>query len=412
LTRTTNLRLLFFLSGLLLLTACTISPAKEESQESLVPADSPIFDSRLHGLRRDELDLSHFWSEIDPSLDRAKAIPLHHRTFAEVAARAKGGVVNIYTRRIVERELQLGFQLQDLLPIRIPVVSAILEIIPFQVPIPFQGEGFALGSGFVLNQQGYILTNAHVIRNATDVQIVFSDRREASAKIVGVDPLTDTALIQVTADWILEPLPLGNSDALDVGEFVVAVGNPLGLSHTVTSGLVSATQRVVPGEAMKLLDFVQTDSAINPGSSGGPLLNLHGEVVGMNTAVLENAQGIGFAIPINTVKAMLPLLLIGQTDRGWLGFAAAPMTWAEAHARGLERAGAPVVRSVEAGGPAASAGLLPGDHIVDVNGDPVPGIVELRRISLGLLAGDEVVFGVLREDVRYELRSVLTSRES
>ena len=157
--------------------------------------------------------------------------------------------MNIYTRRIVERELQLGFQLQDLLPIRIPVVSAILEIIPFQVPVPFHSEGFALGSGFVLNRQGYILTNAHVIRNATDVEVVFSDRREASAKIIGTDPLTDTALIQVqvTADWALEPLPLGDSDALDVGEFVLAVGNPLGLSHTVTSGLVSATQRMVPG---------------------------------------------------------------------------------------------------------------------------------------------------------------------
>ncbi len=403
-------RLTSVAAAALALTACTITPAKEESPESLVPADAPIFDNRLHGLRRDELDLSRFWDEI-PGIERAEAIPLHHRTFADVAARAKGGVVNIYTRRIVERELQLGFQLQDLLPIRIPVVSAILEVIPFQVPVPFQSEGFALGSGFVLNRQGYILTNAHVIRNATDVQVVFSDRREASAKIVGADPLTDTALIQVTADWALEPLPLGDSDALDVGEFVLAVGNPLGLSHTVTSGLVSATQRMVPGEAVKLLDFVQTDSAINPGSSGGPLLNLHGEVVGMNTAVLENAQGIGFAIPINTVKAMLPLLLIGQTTRGWLGITAIPMSWSEAQARGLDRAGAPIVQSVEAGGPAEKAGLLPGDLIVDVNGEPVPGIVELRRTSLSLLAGDEVVLGVLRESVRYELRLVLTSRE-
>ncbi len=406
-------RLTSVAAAALALIACTITPAKEESPESLVPADAPIFDNRLHGLRRDQLDLSRFWDEIPPGIERAEAIPLHHRTFADVAARAKGGVVNIYTRRIVERELQLGFQLQDLLPIRIPVVSAILEVIPFQVPVPFQSEGFALGSGFVLNRQGYILTNAHVIRNATDVEVVFSDRREASAKIIGTDPLTDTALIQVqvTADWALEPLPLGDSDALDVGEFVLAVGNPLGLSHTVTSGLVSATQRMVPGEALKLLDFVQTDSAINPGSSGGPLLNLHGEVVGMNTAVLENAQGIGFAIPINTVKAMLPLLLIGQTARGWLGITAIPMSWAEAQARGLDRAGAPIVQSVEAGGPAEKAGLLPGDLIVDVNGEPVPGIVELRRTSLSLLAGDEVVLGVLRGDVRYELRLVLASRE-
>lgn len=400
----------FLLGALLLFTACQVTPPKEESTESLVPADDPVFDNRLHGLDRDQLDLSSFWSEVPPPADGDGLVPIHHRTFADVAARAKAGVVNIYTKRVVERELKIGFQLQDLLPIRIPVVTQILEIIPFQVPVPFKSEGFALGSGFVVNGEGYILTNAHVIQNATDVEVVFSDRREAAAKILGTDPLTDTALLKVTTDWVLEPLPLGDSDVLDAGEFVVAVGNPLGLTHSVTAGVVSATQRLVPGEGMKLLDFVQTDSAINPGSSGGPLLNLHGAVVGMNTAVLQQSQGIGFAIPINTIKAMIPLLLTGKTERGWLGFAAVPMGWQNARGRGLAKAGAPVVQSVEAGGPAERAGLLPGDHIVDLNGQAIPGIVELRRVSLGLLAGDEVVFGVLRGGDRYELRSLAASR--
>jgi serine protease Do len=381
--------------------ACTITPPKEPApgDESLVPPDDPVFEQRLEGLKREDLDLSRFFSEL-PASARREHIPLHHLTFADVAARAKPGVVNIYTRKVVERDLEIGFDLSDLLPIRLPIVSSLLEFIPFQVPVPFRGEGFALGSGFVVNREGYVLTNAHVIRNATDVQVVFSDGRETAAKIVGVDPVTDTALVQVAAGPHLVPLPLGDSGALEVGELVVAVGNPLGLSHSVTSGLVSATERTIPSMT-ELLDFLQTDSAINPGNSGGPLLNLHGEVVGMNTAIVTDAQLIGFAIPIDTVKSILPLLLLRDSERGYLGVSVAPGTPADQ---------TPVIDLVESGGPAEALGLQVGDRIVEVNSQPITGIVPLRRLALGLLAGDELRMAVVRGGKRHDFDTVLGAR--
>ena len=142
---------------------------------------------------------------------------------------------------------------------------------------------------------------------------------------MGADRITDTALILIQPDHLLTVLPLGNSESLRIGEMVLTIGNPLGLRHSVTSGIVSATERISPGLSEKLVDFVQTDSAINPGSSGGPLVNLYGEVVGINTAMISNAQSIGFAIPINTVKKVMPMLVLGKTERGWLGVQAVPL---------------------------------------------------------------------------------------
>jgi len=304
---------------------CTVSPSPGGMEKALVSKDDPIFDKRFHDLSFHDIDMSGLWIE-RRILDTRENIVIHNNTFAELVENTRNAVVNIYTSRIEEKEMKFGVSPNDILLFRIPIISDFFDIIPFKVPIPYNSEGFSLGSGFIINEQGYILTNAHVIHNATDIRVVLSEgRKEYPAKIMGADRVTDTALIRIEPDHLLTVLPLGDSDRLRIGEMVLAIGNPLGLRHSVTSGIVSATERISPGLNEKLVDFIQTDSAINPGNSGGPLLNLHGEVVGINTAVVSQAHSIGFAIPINTVKKVMPMLVLGKTERGWLGIRAVPL---------------------------------------------------------------------------------------
>jgi serine protease Do len=388
--------------------ACAVSPARDPTAEpSLVADDAPVFDQRFRDIDPSELDLGRFWSEA-PRERTTAGIPIHSRSFADVAERASDGVVNLYTRVLEQREAQVGVAPSDVLPFRIPVVSAFLDFVPFKLPIPFQSEAYSLGSGFFINEQGYILTNAHVVLNATDIRVVRAQRRnEHVARIIGIDRLTDTALLRIDPEPGLTALPLGDSDALGVGEMVIAMGNPLGLNHTVTSGLVSAKERIVNSGRPLLVDFLQTDSAINPGSSGGPLLNLHGEVVGINTAIAGDAQGIGFAIPINTVKIVVPLLITGRTERGWLGTSVRPLDPGEGVALGWVDSRAVVVDEVSAGSPAAQAGLEPNDVIVRVDGREVGGFVAFRRSVLALLPGQDVELTVFRSGELRELRSTL-----
>ena len=391
------------------LAACSVSGPLPAGEESLVPADAPVFDRSLRDLGPDDLNLEHFWHE---RIGPRAPIPIDSRTFAQVANQVRDGVVNVYTRRLEKREFRLGISPNDLLPIRIPIASALLDVIPFQVPLPFRAEGLSLGSGFVVNEGGYVLTNAHVVENATDIRVVFSgSRREYPARIVGRDHLTDTALLRMKGNPAAVPLPLGHSSELEVGEIVLAMGNPLGLSHTLTQGLVSAKERVVPGEGAPLVDFIQTDSAINPGSSGGPLLNLYGEVVGINTAIVSSAQLIGFAVPIDTVKSVLPLLILGESRRGWLGVTVAPED-GEARTRLLDEGLVPgvAVASVEAQSPAELAGLKPGDRIIALNGTPVPDTLSLQRQMVGLLSGETVRFAVRRADDVLALDATLAPR--
>ena len=390
------------------LLACSVSPLRDPTGDpSLVADDAPVFDPRFRDIEPSELDLSRFWTEGRHAQTR-EGIPLHSRSFADIAERASDGVVNLYTRVLEQREARVGVAPDDLLPFRIPVVSAFLDFVPFKLPIPFQTQGFSLGSGFFINEQGYILTNAHVVLNATDIRVVRAQhRKEHVARIIGVDRLTDTALLRIDPEPGLTALPLGDSDALDVGEMVIAMGNPLGLNHTVTSGLVSAKERIVASGRPLLLDFLQTDSAINPGSSGGPLLNLYGEVVGINTAIAGDAQAIGFAIPINTVKIVTPLLITGRTERGWLGTAVRPLDPGEGLALGWTDSRAVVVDEVIASSPAAEAGLEPFDVIVRIDGQEVEGFVAFRRHTLALLPGHEVELTVFRGGELRELRSTL-----
>ena len=242
-----------------------------------------------------------------------------------------------------------------------------------------------LGTAFVYDADGLLLTNNHVIEKASDVQVGFFDGRELSAKIVGRDKHTDVAVLRVDERG-LPFLPLGDSDAIEVGDWVVAIGNPFGLSHTVSAGILSAKGRT--REDVKGLDpsgyfnFLQTDASINPGNSGGPLLNLRGEVVGINAAVRANANSIGFAIPINMVKQLLPMLLRdGKIRRSAVGVTVDPLNPIEAgRLKRPDRKGA-WVKSVIPGGPAERAGLSPDDVIVGFDGKPISDPNELRWMA-------------------------------
>ena len=393
------------------LNSCSTSPSQKNTVPTLVTADAPIFDKRFREISFQDLNLENFWAENETQETR-EPIPINNNTFADLTDKVKDGVVNIYTLRLEERTIKFGISPNDLLPIKIPILSTIFEIIPFQVPIPFQSQGMSLGSGFSINEQGYILTNAHVVLNALDIQVLLSDGKKAyPAKIIGMDRLTDTALLKIEPDRQLTVLPLGDSDKLRMGEMVLAIGNPLGLRHTVTSGIISAKERVSPQANDKFAYFIQTDSAINPGSSGGPLINLYGEVVGINTAIVSQAQLIGFSIPANTVKEVMPLLVLGHAERGWFGLKAIPLSIEEAVELNYNGEDALVIEEVEKGSPAEKSGLKPKDIIIKFDGQPMKKFLIFRRKLLGLMPGKQIRMTIRRNGEEQEITSTLVKRE-
>ncbi len=261
--------------------------------------------------------------------------------------------------------------------------------IVYQEP-PRQG----VGSGFFISADGYALTNYHVIEGATEVAVKLVDGRSFPAEIVGMDENTDVALLKVDRKG-LPHLPLGDSEAMAVGDWVVAIGNPHGLGHTVTQGIVSAKGRSIGAGPFD--DFIQTDAAINPGNSGGPLFNLRGEVVGINTAIIASADGLAFAIPSNMVRDMLDQLKThGKVTRGWLGIRMQPMTADLAAELGLDRARGALVNEVMQGSPALEGGIQPGDVIVGIDGQMIEDPQDLAR-EVGLKPpGSKVKIGVVR----------------
>lgn len=398
--------------GLLALTlhGCSVSPSAKNETPTLITADAPIFDKRFQEVTFQDLNLENFWTE-NETQELRQPIPINNNTFADLTDRVKDGVVNIYTLRLEERDVKFGISPNDLLPIKIPIVSTIFEIIPFQVPIPFNTQGLSLGSGFIINEQGYILTNAHVVQNALDIQVLLSNGKKGyPAKIIGMDRLTDTALLKIEADRPLTALPLGDSDRLRVGEMVLAIGNPLGLRHTVTSGLISAKERTSAQAKDKFADFIQTDSAINPGSSGGPLINLYGEVVGINTAIVSEAQLIGFSVPTNTVKEVMPLLVLGHPERGWFGVQAAPLSTEQAGELNYNGSDAMLIQEVEKGSPAETSGLKPNDIIVEFEGQSMERFLHFRRKLLGLTPGKQVRMTIWRNGEEKKITSTLVKR--
>lgn len=261
---------------------------------------------------------------------------------------------------------------------------------------PHQGfKQQSLGSGFVIDEKGYIVTNHHVIETADEIQVRLNDGKEYDAEIVGRDPNTDLALIRVSTPTALPAVQFGDSDRLEVGQWVVAIGNPFGLEHTVTAGIVSAKGRVLGSGPYD--DFIQTDASINPGNSGGPLINLEGKVVGINTAIVSNAQGIGFAVPINLAKGIIKQLKQrGEVIRGWLGVAIQDISPEMADYHGIEGKSGVLVTEVFTGDPAALSGMRARDVITSVNGIPVTTTRDLTRIIADIHVGNTVRIEALR----------------
>jgi serine protease Do len=401
----TRIPIIATLSLLSLLAGCTF--VKLDTDRQLVSEDDPVYDTRFRELDPADLDLSDFWVDGTPP-PSDEAIPINHRTYAKIVASVSDGIVNLYTTVLEEREARIGIDPGGLLPFRIPIVSPVLDFIPFQVPIPYEGEGFSLGSGFLINEGGFILTNAHVIRNATDIRVVRSQSREEfPAKIIGIDLATDTALIHIEPQPDMQVLPLGNSGALEVGEIVMAVGNPLGLNHTVSAGLISAKNRLISQDEASLLDYLQTDTAINPGSSGGPLLNLHGQVVGINTAIASGAQNIGFAIPIDTIKRVIPILVSGNSERGWFGATARPASPGEAAELGHPNPSAVIIDDVSDPSPALRAGVRADDLILRVGDQEIPDLIAFRHQLISLRPGSTLELTILRDGEQIEIKSTL-----
>ncbi len=270
----------------------------------------------------------------------------------------------------------------------------------------------AAGSGFVLNANGYIVTNNHVVENATDIQVKLGDGRELPAKVVGRDSKTDLALVKVEAAG-LPVIPLGDSTALQVGEPVMAIGNPFGLEQTVTTGIVSATGRVIGSGPYD--NFIQTDASINPGNSGGPLINARGEVIGINTAIFSRgggSVGIGFAVPSSLAKTVITQLADhGKVERGWLGVSIQPLTkdLARTFKRG-DSAGA-LVSSVTEGSPADKAGVKTGDVIVEFNGKKVAKATDLPGLVADVPVGSAVPIVVIREGTEMRLNAKVARLE-
>jgi serine protease Do len=260
----------------------------------------------------------------------------------------------------------------------------------------------ALGSGFLVDGKGHVVTNAHVVEGANEVKVKLADEREFSAKVIGRDQRLDLAVLELDGAKDTQGASLGSSAQLRVGEYVVAIGNPFGLGNTVTMGIVSAKDRAIGAGPYD--DFIQTDASINPGNSGGPLFNLKGEVVGINTAINPNGQGIGFAIPVDALKDVLdPLISTGRVARGYLGVMIQPVDAALGKALGLQGAKGALVAEVVPGGAAARAGVKSGDVIVSVDGTPVPSSDDLPRMVARHAPGSRAKVEVLRGGNRQTL---------
>jgi serine protease Do len=263
-----------------------------------------------------------------------------------------------------------------------------------QVPREFEQKG--LGSGVIITKDGYILTNNHVVEDADEIQVKLSDKEKYTGKVVGRDANTDLALVKIEPPRDLPAAVLGDSDRLRVGDWVIAIGSPFGLEHTVTTGIVSAKGRVIGSGPYD--DFIQTDASINPGNSGGPLFNLRGEVVGINTAIVSSGQGIGFAIPVNMAKEELPQLREkGKVTRGWLGVQIQAWEPGLAQKFGLKEERGALVGRVMEGEPAEKAGIQKGDVILEVEGHAVKDTRDLLNTIARLQPGQTAKVLVFRD---------------
>ena len=308
-------------------------------------------------------------------------------SFSELAKQAKPGVVNIQTVKVIKgggRVFKHFFgqpfggnqnQLDEFFA-------------PFFNQMPQDRKESSLGSGFIISDDGYIVTNNHVIKDADQVKVILHDKTEYEATIIGTDPMTDLALIKIKAKDLM-PLKFGSSSKTEVGSWVVAIGSPFGLEQTVTAGIVSAKGRILGSGPYD--DFIQTDASINPGNSGGPLLNLDGEVIGINTAIVRSGQGIGFAIPSDLATGIIDQLTEQKTvSRGWLGVAIQNVTEELAKYYGIKETKGVYIAKVFEGDPAEKAGIKIGDVIFSINDKPIDSSRDLT-LTIGSASVGEIV---------------------
>lgn len=326
------------------------------------------------------------WSELsDTERGKRKLEKIPRTTFSRLAADLSPAIVNIWTKR---RLRSRGIA---------PPLSGPAGGFSGAPDSPHYSEG--QGSGFIIHPDGYLLTNAHVVDRVLEIRVRLLDGREFEATLVGADPRTDLALLKFEADGQLTVAPLGDSDMLEIGEWVLAIGNPFGLDHTVTAGIVSAKGRkeMPQGSVPTYANFIQTDASVNPGNSGGPLINMLGEVVGINSGIYGAGQGIGFAIPVNMAKQLLPQLAQGKVERSWLGVRVQDVTRDIADVLGLKEANGALVSHVESGSPADLAGVQVKDVVVQFDGQPIVEWRDLLWLAGSAGVGKKVPLTVYRK---------------
>ena len=313
------------------------------------------------------------------------------QAFVQVASRVRPAVVNIATSHFLKRQRPPGTD-----PFSgNPSFKEYYDRYFGQIP-PSERERAGVGSGVIIDAQGHILTNLHVIKGADEITVRLHNKKELKGKVVGTDTKTDLAVIRIPTAESVVPAPLGDSDRLNVGEWAIAIGSPFGLEQTVTVGVISATGRsevgIVPYE-----NFIQTDASINPGNSGGPLLNFRGEIIGINTAIVSTGQGIGFAIPINVAQRIANQLIAkGKVVRGWLGVSLQPITPDLAKALGASGDKGTVIARVLPGSPAEKAGLVPNDLILRFQDVAVEDLQHLQRLVLDAPVDRPVTLRIVR----------------
>jgi serine protease Do len=319
-------------------------------------------------------------------------------SFAELAKKASPSVVNISTVKVIKGRgpMPTPFGPGD------PFKDFFERFFRDQIPRDYRQQ--SLGTGFVIDKEGYILTNNHVVEMADEIKVKFSDGKEYEAETIGRDSKTDLALIKIESDESLKPLPLGDSEKLEVGEWVVAIGNPFGLGNTVTAGIVSAKYRQIGAGSYD--NYIQTDASINPGNSGGPLLDTQGAVVGINTAIFSQSGGnigIGFAIPVNMAKDLLPQLKKGKVVRGWLGVMIQKITPELREKLDLKDEKGALVADVTKGGPAEKGGIERGDVIVSFDGKEIKEMRDLPFAVAATPVGKTVNVELIRKGERQSL---------
>ena len=312
-------------------------------------------------------------------------------SFAELIKKLKPAVVNISTTNMIKRRST---------PFPSPFEDYFKKFFDNGPQREFKQKG--LGTGFIISEDGYVVTNNHVVDKADDIEIILEDGEKYVAKIIGKDPKTDLALLKIESENSLPFVEFGDSESSEIGDWVIAIGNPFGLGHTVTAGIISAKGRILG--IGNYDDFIQTDAPINPGNSGGPLFNLRGEVVGVNTAIIAGGQGLGFAIPINLTKHIIDQIKDGgKVVRGWLGITIQKVTAEIAEVIGIKEGSGVLIADVAKESPAENGGLLRGDIVLEYNGKKIKKVSDLTGKVALTSPGTVAKLKIIRESKTREL---------